>query len=380
MAISNSFDILQAVIEATPDAIFVKDLEGRYLVVNAAAARFLARPPEDIIGKHDLELYPEETARRFMADDQQVLAAGGPLAFEGVATSETGTQAYLVTKGVYRDRDGQVRGIFGISHDVTELRRANEALEQTREALFRSQKLELVGQLTGGIAHDFNNIVGVIQGSLELLRIHFGHDARAGELIDPIIRAAAHAHELTANLLTFARKRQLHPKPMDINALIERMVRLLARTLPPRIQLTTELRDEARMALVDAAAFEAALLNVVLNARDAMPEGGVVHVRTWRADITTPPRADYEPRPGAYAVLEIEDTGLGMTEEVSKRAFEPFFTTKAAEGGTGLGLSMAHGFAQQCGGSVSMASRPGQGTSVRIYLPLAAGAVSQPEE
>ena len=134
MAIPNSVDILHAVIEATPDAIFVKDLEGRYLVVNAAAARFLGRRPEDIIGKNDLELYPEETARQFIEDDHRVLAEGRPLAFEGVATSETGTQAYLVTKGVYRDPSGQILGTFGISHDVTELRRANEALELTREA------------------------------------------------------------------------------------------------------------------------------------------------------------------------------------------------------------------------------------------------------
>jgi PAS domain S-box-containing protein len=377
MAIPNSVDILQAVIEATPDAIFVKDLEGRYLAVNAAAARFLGRRAEDIIGKLDLELYPEETARRFIADDQQVLAAGAPLEFEGVATGATGTQAYLVTKGVYRDTDGQVLGTFGISHDVTELRRANDALEQTREALFRSQKLELVGQLTGGLAHDFNNIVAVMQGNLELLRMHFAHDAHARDLIEPIIRAAAHAHELASNLLMFARKRQLHPKPRDINALIERMVRLLSRTLPPRMRVTTDLREEARLALVDAAAFEAALLNVVLNARDAMPEGGLVQVRTFRDAITSLPAGDSEPLPGPYAVVEVTDTGLGMTEEVSSRAFEPFFTTKAEKGGTGLGLSMVHGFAQQCGGLVSMASTPGQGTSLRIYLPLADRAVSQ---
>jgi PAS domain S-box-containing protein len=377
MAIPNSFDILLAVIEATPDAIFVKDLEGRYLVVNAAAARFLGRPAEDIIGKHDLELYPEDTARQFIEDDQRVLAEGGPLAFEGVATSDTGTQAYLVTKGVYRDPSGQILGIFGISHDVTELRQANEVLEQTREALFRSQKLELVGQLTGGLAHDFNNIVAVMQGNLELLRLHFAHDAHARDLIDAVVRAAAHASELTTNLLTFAGKRQLRPRPVDINALVERMVRLLSRTLPTRIHLTTELREEARMAVADDAAFEAALLNVVLNARDAMRGGGTVHIKTWHADVSPP----VEPPPAAgYAVVEVVDTGIGMSEEVSKRAFEPFFTTRAAEGGTGLGLSMVHGFARQCGGAVSIASSPGQGTSVRIYLPLASHPVSPRDE
>jgi PAS domain S-box-containing protein len=380
MAIPNSFDILQAVIEATPDAIFVKDLEGRYLVVNASAARFLGRRAADIIGKHDLELYPEETARRFMADDQEVLAAGTARSFEGIATSATGTQAYLVTKGVYRDQDGQVLGIFGISHDVTDLRMANEALEQTREALFRSQKLELVGQLTGGLAHDFNNIVAVMQGNLELLRMHFAHDAHARDLIEPIIRAAAHAHELISSLLMFASKRQLHPQSTDVNGLIERMVRLLARTLPPRVNISTKLGDDARLALVDAAAFEAALLNVVINARDAMPAGGQVLVSTQLAEITGPIGVEQEPVPGTYVVVDVTDTGLGMTEEVSRRAFEPFFTTKADEGGTGLGLSMVHHFAQQSGGAVLMYSAAGQGTTVRIYLPFAGRAVSQPSE
>src|SRR3989442_356213 len=137
MALPNSYQILQAVIEATPDAIFAKDLDGRYVLVNEAAARFLGKSPADIIGKHDLELYPEETARRFIEDDRQVLATGEPQAFDGVATGEAGTQAYLVTKGVYRDKDGTILGLFGISHDITELRRAHETLEQTREALFR---------------------------------------------------------------------------------------------------------------------------------------------------------------------------------------------------------------------------------------------------
>jgi PAS domain S-box-containing protein len=366
VAIPNSVDILRAVIEATPDAIFVKDLDGRYLVVNAAAARFLGRAPEEIIGKHDLELYPEETARRFIADDQQVLAAGTALSFEGIATSDVGVQAYLVTKGVYRDANGRIAGIFGISHDVTELRQANEALERTREALFRSQKMEAVGQLTGGLAHDFNNVIAVILGNLELLRLHIKDDAYGCDLIETVMRAAVHAQDLTGNLLAFARGRQLNPQDVDVNALIERMVRLLTRTLPPRITVTTALQDDARLVRVDAAALEAALLNVVLNARDAMPEGGTVFLRTRRTEITDATQFDLTP--GEYVIVEIEDTGSGMAPDVVAHVFEPFFTTKP-EGGTGLGLSMVHGFAQQCGGTVTIASAPGKGTTVRIFLP-----------
>src|SRR5438477_3591856 len=158
MALPNSLEILQAVIDATPDAIFVKDLEGCYLIVNEAAAGFLGKSPDEIVGKNDLELYPEATARQIIEDAQKVLAAGTALTFEGVATSALGTQAYLVTKGVYRNKHGKIAGVFGISHDMTELRQAQESLEQTREALFRAQKMEAVGQPTGCLAHHVNNI------------------------------------------------------------------------------------------------------------------------------------------------------------------------------------------------------------------------------
>jgi PAS domain S-box-containing protein len=370
VAIANGYDILQAVIEATPDAIFVKNLDGRYVVVNRAAARFLGRRPEDIIGKGDLELYPEETARRFIADDQQVLAAGKPLTFEGVATSATSSQAYLVTKGVYRDREGRALGIFGISHDVTELRQAHEALERTREALFRSQKMEAVGLLTGGLAHDFNNALSVILGNLDLLRVHLENDAQGRELIETIVRAAKHAQELTNNLLAFARGRQLNPQTVDVNALTKKMVQLLARTLPSRISLTTELDPSARFARVDAAALEAAILNVVLNARDAMPRGGTISLRTSRVDAPTPEAPQL--RAGSFVSVAIEDTGSGMPPDVMAHVFEPFFTTKH-EGGTGLGLSMVHGFAHECGGTVTINSAVGVGTTVRIFLPLVNG-------
>ena len=366
MAIPNSFDILQAVIQATPDAIFVKDLEGRYVVVNAAAAEFLGRRPEDVIGKHDLELYPEETARRFMADDQQVLAGGKPLSFEGVATSATGTQAYLVTKGVYHDAEGRILGIFGISHDITDLRNANEALERTREALFRAQRMEAVGQLTGGLAHDFSNILAVILGNLELLRLRLHEDPASCEVIETIMRAATHAQDLTGNLLAFARGRQRNPRAVDVNALVERMVRLLSRTLPSRIKLTTELSESSPWVHVDAAALEAALLNVMLNARDAIAGAGTMRLRT--SLVAAPPADVPELSIRPYVVLEVADTGAGMAPEVIAHVFEPFFTTKQ-DGGTGLGLSMVQGFAHDCGGTVTIASAPGQGTTVRIFLP-----------
>src|SRR6266850_6949374 len=237
MALPNSLEILQAVIDATPEAIFVKDLDGRYVIVNEAAASFLGTSPDEVVGKNDLELYPEATARQFMADDKTVLASGTPTSFEGVATSATGTQAYLVTKGVYRDRRAKILGVFGISHDMTELRQARETLEQTREALFRSQKMEAVGQLTGGIAHDFNNILAIILGNVELLRAYLPHDAYADEIIDTVLRATMHGRDLTGHLLAFSRRRLLNPQPVNVNGLVDSIVRLLGRTLGATIKI-----------------------------------------------------------------------------------------------------------------------------------------------
>jgi PAS domain S-box-containing protein len=369
--IPNASDILLAIIDATPDAIFVKDLDGRYVIVNQAAARFLARAPEEIVGKNDLELYPEDTARQFMKDDQVVLADGQPRQFEGVASSGLGTQAYLVTKGVYRDRDGRVLGVYGISHDVTELRAARDSLEQTRAALFRSQKMEAVGQLTGGIAHDFNNILTVILGNLELLRLRLPDtDAATLELIDETLRATKHGQDLTGDLLAFSRRRQLNPQPVAVNALVDSVVRMLRRTLGASIRINTTASRDAGVAMVDPSALEAAILNIALNARDAMPDGGTLTIRTSRAEITQAPRTDDDLPMGKYAMLAIQDTGSGMPPEVVSRVFEPFFTTKAAGAGSGLGLSMVYGFAKQSGGTVHIASEAGRGTTVIMYLPL----------
>jgi PAS domain S-box-containing protein len=371
MAIPNSYDILQAVIEATPDAIFVKDLDGCYVVCNEAFAGFIGKSPAEIVGKNDFELYPEVDARAFIHADRQVLSTGRAQAFEGVATGKDGPQTYHVTKGVYRDRDGKILGVYGISHDISELRQAHETLEQTRAALFRSQKMEAVGQLTGGIAHDFNNILAIILGNVELLRAYLPHDAYADEIIDTVLRATIHGRDLTGHLLAFSRRRLLNPQPVDVNGLVESIVRLLGRTLGVTVRVTTVTSAEAGVAFVDPAALEAAVLNVALNARDAMPDGGTLTIRTSRVDLDRSPNTDDDLKPGAYATLALEDTGSGMSADVIARVFEPFFTTKTGGRGTGLGLSMVYGFAKQSGGTVTIESNPGRGTTVTMFLPIA---------
>jgi PAS domain S-box-containing protein len=372
MAIPNSFDILQAVIEATPDAIFVKDLDGRYVLVNEAFARFLGKPRDQIVARNDCELYPEADARAFVEADRHVLATGKPQTFEGVATGPDGQlQTYLVSKGVYRDNDGRSLGVYGISHDITELREAHENLERTKEALFRSQKMEAVGQLTGGLAHDFNNILAIILGNIELLQAHLPKEPFTDEIVDAVIRATLHGKDLTAHLLAFSRRRLLNPQAVDVNVVVAGIVRLLGRTLGATISVTTSTSTDAGMAYADPAALEAALLNVALNARDAMPEGGSLGIRTSTVEIAAKPQTEDDLEPGLYVRIAIEDSGCGMAPDVVTRVFEPFFTTKAGGRGTGLGLSMVYGFAKQSGGTVKIASTVGTGTTVSVFLPLA---------
>ena len=372
MAIPNSFDILQAVIEATPDAIFVKDLEGRYVLVNEAFARFIGKSQTDIVGKNDFELYPEADAQAFVDADRRVIATGRHQTFEGVATGQDGQpQTYLVSKGPYRDRDGHILGVYGISHDITELREAHENLERTQEALFRSQKMEAVGQLTGGLAHDFNNILAIILGNVELLQAYLPKDPYTDEIVEAVVRATLHGKDLTGHLLAFSRRRLLNPQAVDVNLVVAGIVRLLGRTLGATIRVTTSTSTDAGMAYADPAALEAAVLNVALNARDAMPDGGSLTIHTSTVKITVPPQTDDDLQPGLYVHVALEDTGSGMPPDVVARVFEPFFTTKAGGRGTGLGLSMVYGFAKQSGGTVKIASELGRGTTVNLYLPLA---------
>ena len=247
----------------------------------------------------------------------------------------------------------------------------HENLEHTQEALFRSQKMEAVGQLTGGLAHDFNNILAIILGNVELLQAYLPRDPYTDEIVEAVLRATLHGKELTGHLLAFSRRRLLNPQPVDVNVVVAGIVRLLGRTLGATIRVTTSTSTDAGMAYADPAALEGAVLNVALNARDAMPEGGSLAIHTSTVRITEPPTTEDDLGPGLYVHVALEDSGSGMPPDVVARVFEPFFTTKAGGRGTGLGLSMVYGFAKQSGGTVKITSEVGRGTTVSLYLPLA---------
>lgn len=258
--------------------------------------------------------------------------------------------------------EGRTLGFFVFSHDITEQKRMQAALVQ-------AQKMEAIGQLTGGLAHDFNNLLTVIIGNLAALQDHRADDPAVNEFVEPALQSARRGVQLIKRLLTFSRQQPLAPEAVDIGRLIGNLARLVRRTLPENIAVSTDLAGADIHALVDPGQLESALLNFALNARDAMPDGGQLHIAARAVELSSE-AAGFDVLPGRYALIEVADNGCGMSPETLARACEPFFTTKRLGLGSGLGLAMAHGFVRQSGGGLALHSQPEQGTTVLVVLPL----------
>jgi PAS domain S-box-containing protein len=259
---------------------------------------------------------------------------------------------------------GETLGFFVFSHEITEQKRMQAALIQ-------AQKMEAIGQLTGGLAHDFNNLLTVIIGNLAALQDHRQDDAGVNEFVEPALQSARRGVQLIKRLLTFSRHQTLEPQAVDIGRLIGNLAKLVRRSLPENIAVSTDLSAASVHALVDPGELESALLNFALNARDAMPDGGQLHIAGRAIELSTEAES-FDVAPGRYVLIEIADNGCGMDTATLARACEPFFTTKRFGLGSGLGLAMAHGFAKQSGGGISIQSQPGQGTTVLMVLPSVA--------
>ncbi|AWB24820.1 PAS domain S-box protein [Methylobacterium currus] len=281
-----------------------------------------------------------------------------------------------------RDGEGRVIGAFHFAKDISDRLRAEAELASTQEALRQSQKMEAVGQLTGGLAHDFNNLLAGISGSLELMQTRLGQGrfADVERYMAAAQGAAKRAAALTHRLLAFSRRQTLDPRPTDVGQLAHGMHELIQRTVGPGITLDVVESPDAWPALVDPSQLENALLNLCLNARDAMPEGGRITVAVANRTLDARTARRHDMPEGEYVRLRVTDTGTGMSPDVIARVFEPFFTTKPIGEGTGLGLSMIYGFAQQSGGQVRIASTLGEGTTVSLYLPRHVGAVPGEDE
>ena len=260
--------------------------------------------------------------------------------------------------------------IYVVGRDVTEDREARLRLEEAQEALRQSQKMEAVGQLTGGVAHDFNNLLQVVVGNLETLQRRLPDNLeRLRRAADNAMAGAQRAANLTQHLLAFSRRQPLNPRPVAINKLVSGMSDMLRRTLGEHVEVDTQLDPKLWQVEIDENQLESALLNLAVNARDAMPQGGRLSIQAENVELRPDRRSETELAAGEYVVISVSDNGVGMTPDVLARAFEPFFTTKGVGQGTGLGLSQVYGFVNQSGGKVKIASQPGVGTSIQIYLP-----------
>lgn len=256
--------------------------------------------------------------------------------------------------------------------EIIERKRAEEALRASEKQLYQAQKMEALGQLTGGIAHDFNNLLTAIIGFSELMRLQLLPEDPLQELMDKVIGSSQRAADLVRQLLTFSRKQIIEPKVLDLNAIMTEMDGMLQRIIGEDIELKTLLQPELWPVKVDPAQIEQVIVNLVVNARDAMPEGGRLIIETSNMMLEENDIARHlGVQPGGYVLLAVSDTGIGMTEEIKARIFEPFFTTKSEDKGTGLGLATVYGIVKQSGGDIWVYSEPGQGTTFKIYLPRA---------
>ncbi|GGC84728.1 hybrid sensor histidine kinase/response regulator [Chelatococcus reniformis] len=363
------------------DILVVADREGRWLDVNPAAERCLGRSRKELIGRTPewLEL-PEERARS-RAELLMHLAGPGRGTYENRLATRGGDIVWISWSSVH---DGDL--IYCIGRDVSAQKRAAMELEAAQAQLREAQKMEAIGQLTGGIAHDFNNMLTAMIGSLDLMRrkLESGRVYEVGRYITTATASAERAAALTQRLLAFSRRQALNPRPLDVNELVCSMSDLLERTLGDAIQIRTVLDGQLWTAYTDSNQLEAAILNIALNARDAMPAGGVLRIETANVEATCGTGGSADCAPGPYVLIALSDTGTGMDARVLNRVFEPFFTTKPVGQGTGLGLSMVYGFVKQSGGHVRIDSEGGSGTTVRLFLPRfgadagAGGAQAQP--
>ena len=377
LSTSNRYELL--VQSVTDYAIYMLDPQGVVTSWNAGAERFKGYRAEEIIGEHFSRFYtPEDLAAGTPARALATAETAGRFEAEGWRLRKDGTRFWAnVVIDPVRDPAGRLIGFAKVTRDLTERREAQRALEAAQEALRQSQKMEAIGKLTGGVAHDFNNLLAAILGSLELAKRRLREGADITRFLDNATQAAERGAALTQRMLSFARKQELKLETIDVTALVRGMADLLQRTMAGGVAIETRFPLTLLPARVDAGQLELALLNLAVNARDAMPRGGRIVIAATEECVNASQAMGLEP--GCYIRLAVIDQGEGMDADTLARAMEPFFTTKGIGKGTGLGLSMVHGFAEQCGGRLVLESTPGSGTTAALWLPVAeAGAVSAP--
>lgn len=318
---------------------------------------------------HAIDFYAPEARPVIAAAVERLIAHGEPFLLELPFISASGRRLWARAQGEAEWRDGVVVKVFGAFQDITELHEATDRLRTAEERLHETQKLESLGRLAGGIAHDFNNLLTAILGYAEELMHELPADSRAADDVGEIRRAGLRARELTAQLLTFARRQVVIPRTVDVGRQLHETQRFLSRLLGEDIRLEVDASPASGFVRIDPTQFEQILLNLAANARDAMPDGGTLAVRMRTEQLNAAAAAARDLPPGPFVVIETSDTGVGMSAEVAARIFEPFYTTKELGKGTGLGLATVYGIVRQAAGDISVRSIPGSGTTFTVLLP-----------
>jgi PAS domain S-box-containing protein len=358
----------------TDYAIYLLDPDGRVTNWNAGAERIKGYSPDDIIGEHFSRFYtPEDFDAGVPQRALSTARETGRYEADGWRVRKDGTRFWAsVVIDAIRDEQGELIGFAKITRDMTEKRETQRRLEESREQLFRSQKMEALGQLTGGLAHDFNNLLTAILGATELALRNIGNADKVRRMLDGVRSSATRGAGLTKQLLAFARAQPLEIRQIDLKAFFAEVATLIRPSLRSNIELVTEVSDQLWPVDADAGALELAILNLAFNARDAMKDGGSLRISAHNVVLNGEP----DDLKGEHVALTIADSGHGMSRDVAERVFEPFFTTKSFGEGTGLGLSQVFGFAKQIGGAITVDSAPDEGATFTLYLPASRGATA----
>ncbi|HEY0710202.1 MAG TPA: ATP-binding protein, partial [Polyangia bacterium] len=350
---------LQDIIDNSTALVSVKDLKGRYLLVNRRFEEIFHLTRDQVIGQPDRKFFPEEQAEAFRRNDRRAIEAGQAIEIEEVAQQDDGLHTYISIKAPLCDEAGSPYAVCGISTDITERKHVEEQLRQ-------SQKMEAIGRLAGGIAHDFNNLLTAINGYSGLMLERMGAAHPFFEHAQEIAKAGERAAGLTRQLLAYSRKQVMEPRIFRPNVIVKELEAIVRRLVGERVKVVLQLADNVGAIRVDRGQLEQILLNLAVNARDAMPEGGELTIRT--ANVLLDGEGP-EGISGQQVLVSVIDTGAGMSPEVKARIFEPFFTTKDVGKGTGLGLSVVYGIVKQSGGAINVQSELGQGTTFDLFFP-----------
>ncbi len=370
-ALRKNEHLLQSIFDNTTTVIYVKDVQERYTLINRQFENLFHIKREAVKGKTDYDLWPPGMADTFRVNDRKVIKAKIPMEFEETARHDDGIHTYISIKFPLYDQDGVVVAVCGISTDVTERKRLEQAQAHLREQLYHAQKLESVGKLAGGIAHDFNNVLMAITGYGKLIQMETDENGLVHDYAEKILASSERAAQLVQGLLAFSRKQASRLRPVNLNETVKRAEHLLLRLIGEDTKLVITLTKSECVVLADSGQIEQVLMNLATNARDAMPDGGTLAIGTESVELDGEfVRMHGLDKVGPYAVVSVSDTGWGMDEETKKRIFEPFFTTKEIGKGTGLGLAMVYGIVQQHHGAIDVLSKPGGGATFKIYLPV----------